>query len=201
MRKKSSASMMMMVAVAAAGGSVFVPALATPASAQSAATSGATSAAAPLKTSWGEPDLQGIWTDETTRRCSGPPNTRTRNFSPRRSAPNWTRMRSEVLGRERRAERGTERDVSGSYNNVFVSFKRTGARTSLIVDPPNGRMPPLTPEAQKLAARRAGFSSRLVAIDRDLQEQGGRPVPAENTIRRTRLDSRGSSAALQHRRA
>src|SRR6516162_9520356 len=57
------------------------------------------------------------------------------------------RARSELLGRERRAERGTERDVSGSYNNVFVSFKRTGARTSLIVDPPNGRIPPLTPEA------------------------------------------------------
>jgi hypothetical protein len=36
-----------------------------------------------------------------------------------------------VLGRERRAKR----DVSGPYNNVFVSFKRTGARTSLIVEP------------------------------------------------------------------
>jgi hypothetical protein len=61
------------------------------------------------------------------------------------------RARSELLSRERRAERGTERVVSGSYNNVFVSFKRTGARTSLIVDPLNGRIPPLTPEAQKLS--------------------------------------------------
>jgi hypothetical protein len=67
------------------------------------------------------------------------------------------RVRSEVLGRERRAERGTERDVSGSYNNVFVSFKRTGARTSLIVDPPNGRIPALTPEAQKLAGAEREF--------------------------------------------
>jgi hypothetical protein len=45
-----------------------------------------------------------------------------------------------MLARERRAERGTERDVSGSYNSVFVSVKRVGVRTSLIVDPPNGRI-------------------------------------------------------------
>ena len=72
------------------------------------------------------------------------------------------RVRSEVLGRERRAERGTERGVSGSYNNVFVSFKRTGARTSLIIDPPNGRMPPLTPEAQKRAAADREFRLALL---------------------------------------
>src|SRR5262249_59405624 len=55
-----------------------------------------------------------------------------------------------------------ERDGSGSYNNVFVSFKRTGARTSLIVDPPNGRIPPLTPEAQKLAAAEREFRLALL---------------------------------------
>ena len=66
--------------------------------------------------------------------------------------PLFGRTRSELLARERRAERGTERDVSGSYNNVFVSFKRVGTRTSLIVDPPNGRIPSLTSEAQKIVA-------------------------------------------------
>jgi hypothetical protein len=71
-------------------------------------------------------------------------------------------VRSEVLGRDRRAERGTERDVSGSYNNVFVSFKRTGSRTSLIVDPPNGRIPPLTPEAQKFAGAEREFRLALL---------------------------------------
>jgi hypothetical protein len=71
-------------------------------------------------------------------------------------------VRSDLLGRERRAERGTERDVSGSYNNVFVSFKRAGARTSLIVDPANGRLPPLTPEAQKIAAAEREFRLALL---------------------------------------
>src|SRR6201998_204350 len=104
------------------------------------------------KTPWGDPDLQGIWTDETTTPLQRPARDANKEFFTEAERAELDRVRSEVLGRERRAERGTERDVSGSYNNVFVSFKRTGARTSLIVDPPNGRIPPLTPEAQTLAS-------------------------------------------------
>ena len=57
-----------------------------------------------------------------------------------------------MLGREKRVERGTELDVAGAYNGQFVSVKRTGKRTSMIVDPANGRLQPLTPEAQNIAA-------------------------------------------------
>ena len=46
-------------------------------------------------------------------------------------------------------QRGTERDVAGAYNASFQSVKPTGRRTSLVVDPPDGRIPPLTPEAMK----------------------------------------------------
>ncbi len=41
---------------------------------------------------------------------------------------------------------------------MFMALKRTGARTSLIVDPPDGRIPPRTPEAQKIAAPIANFA-------------------------------------------
>src|SRR5437762_7016357 len=88
-----------------------------------------------LKTPWGEPDLQGIWTDETDTPLQRPAKYAGQEFFTQAQRAEIDRARSELLGRERRAERGTERDVSGSYNNVFVSFKRTGARTSLIVDP------------------------------------------------------------------
>jgi hypothetical protein len=40
--------------------------------------------------------------------------------------------------------------------------KRTGARTSRIVDPPNGRIPPLTPEAEKAAATDREFRLALL---------------------------------------
>jgi len=157
MRKRFSGSTIM-VAIAAAAGSVVISAPTTTASAQAPAASGATPAPAPsLKTAWGEPDLQGIWTDETATPLQRPARFANQEFFTEAERAELDRMRSEVLGRERRAERGTERDVSGSYNNVFVSFKRTGARTSLIVDPPNGRIPPLTPEAQKIAGAERAF--------------------------------------------
>src|ERR1700739_184199 len=114
------------------------------------------------KTPWGEPDLQGIWTDETTTPLQRPAKYADKESYTEAERAELDRVRSEVLGRERRAERGTERDVSGSYNNVFVSFKRTGARTSLIVDPPNGRIPPLTPEAQTLASAQREFRLALL---------------------------------------
>jgi hypothetical protein len=149
------------VAAAAAGAVISVPT--TMASAQAPAASGAPPAAAPsLKTSWGEPDLQGIWTDETATPLQRPARYANQEVFSEAERAELDRVRSEVLGRERRAERGTERDVSGSYNNVFVSFKRTGARTSLIVDPPNGRIPPLTPETQKIVSADREFRLALL---------------------------------------
>src|SRR5205823_1344918 len=53
---------------------------------------------------------------------------------------------------DKRGERGTERDVAGAYDSrVFLTRRHTGRRTSLIVDPPDGRIPPLTAMAQQRA--------------------------------------------------
>jgi hypothetical protein len=162
MRERFSDSTMS-VAIAVVAGSVVVLAPMTRTSAQSSAAAGTTPAASSsLKTPWGEPDLQGIWTDETATPLQRPARYANQEVFTEAERAELDRVRSEVLGRERRAERGTERDVSGSYNNVFVSFKRTGARTSLIVDPPNGRIPPLTPEAQKLAGAEREFRLALL---------------------------------------
>jgi hypothetical protein len=71
--------------------------------------------------------------------------------------------RSVLYGGERPAERGTELDVAGAYNHaVFMSNKHVGARTSLVVDPPNGRVPPLTAEARKAAAADREFRLALL---------------------------------------
>jgi hypothetical protein len=70
--------------------------------------------------------------------------------------------RSALLGRDRRVARGTELDVAGAYNAAFMSIKRTGARTSMISVPPNGRIPPLTPEAEKIAAADRDFRLALL---------------------------------------
>src|SRR5438874_2133652 len=118
--------------------------------------------AAPLKTAWGEPDLQGIWTDETDTPLQRPARYANQEFFTPEQRAEVDRARTQMLARDRRSERGTERDVAGAYNSVFLSVKRIGARTSLIVDPPNGRIPQLTPEAQKIAAAEREFRVALL---------------------------------------
>ncbi len=115
-----------------------------------------------LKTPWGEPDLQGIWTDESDTPLQRPAKYAAQEFFTAAQRAELDEARAVVLGRDRRAERGTENDVASGYNAAFWSWKRIGARTSLIADPPNGRMPPLTPEAQKMAAAEREFRLTLL---------------------------------------
>jgi len=203
--RKFSGSMIMAAMATAAGVAISAP---TTASAQAPETSGAAPAVAPLqtqlKTPWGEPDLQGIWTDETTTPLQRPAKYANQESFTEAERAELDRVRSDVLSRERRAERGTERDVSGSYNNVFVSFKRVGTRTSLIVDPPNGRIPPPTPEAAKIAAAEREFRLALLQATETCKSKsatcsGGKydptpsprraePPPRYNTVRMNRND-------------
>ena len=115
-----------------------------------------------LMTAWGEPDLQGIWTDETDTPLQRSAKYANQEFFTEAQRQELDKERASLLGRDRRVERGTELDVAGAYSAVFMSMKRTGARTSLIVDPSNGRIPPLTPEAQKRAAAEREFRLALL---------------------------------------
>ena len=101
------------------------------------------------RTPWGEPDLQGIWTDPYQT-----PLERSAQFASKEVFTDEERaaldkQRAVLPRRDQRLERGTERDVAGAYNAVFQSVRPSGKRTSLVVDPPDGRIPALTPEATK----------------------------------------------------
>src|SRR5262252_10074672 len=97
--------------------------------------------AAALKTPWGEPDLQRIWTDEFDTALQRPPKYANQEFFTPAQREELDQERAALYGEERPAERGTEFDVARAYNHaVFLSNKHVGARTSLIVDPPNGRI-------------------------------------------------------------
>ena len=115
-----------------------------------------------LKTPWGEPDLQGIWTDESDTPLQRPAKYANQEFFTEAQRAELDKERSELLGGNKREERGSESDVAGAYNGVFLSVKHTGARTSLIVDPPNGRIPAPTPQAQKIAAAEREFRLALL---------------------------------------
>jgi len=139
------------------GSTITVAIAATAVGAVMSASITATSAQA-LKTSWGEPDLQGIWTDEYDTPLQRPAKYATQEFFTETQRAELDNARAAVLGRF-----ATEREINGAYNAAtFFSTKRTGARTSKIADPPNGRVPPLTPEGQKTAAAEREFRLALL---------------------------------------
>ena len=110
---------------------------------------GEASPAAP--TSWGEPDLQGIWTTDYEIPLQRPARFANQAFLTDEERAELDQERARIIGADRRqAERGSEQDVGGAYSAaIFLSHKHMGRRTSLIIEPPDGRIPPFTPEAQQ----------------------------------------------------
>ena len=58
-------------------------------------------------------------------------------------------------GHHRRVDRPPAKGSAGSYNHFWNPRRRPSAQTSLIIDPPDGRLPPRTPEGQRRADIRA----------------------------------------------
>src|SRR5215470_10389361 len=154
MRDRFSGSM---IVVAIAAGAAVISASIDPTTAQ--APVGPVTVSLPaLTTPWGEPDLQGIWTEEFDTPFQRPPRVASQEFFTEEQRAELDKRRSALLGRL-----ATELDLAGGYNlAVFTSVKRTGARTSLVIDPPNGRIPPLTAGAQKAAAADREFRLALL---------------------------------------
>ena len=138
------------------GALVGVLALAqTPAPASKAGASkakAATKAAPSLRTPWGDPDLQGTWFvmyDVPLERSAA--NAGKEFLTDAEVAASDAR---KGLDPGRNARAAGAQDVSGAYNAVFNSILKTGKRTSMIIDPPDGKSPALV--AGNQAAGRAG---------------------------------------------
>src|SRR5712671_470177 len=177
------------IAVAAVGAAISTSV--TQISAQAPAASGAA-----LKTPWGEPDLQGIWTDEFDTPLQRPGQYANQEFFTEAQRAELDKTRSATLNRF-----ATEREINGAYNAAtFFSTKRTGARTSKVVDPPNGRLPPLIAEAQKTAAADREFRLALLQSTDTCKNKlpgcaGGRYDPTTSP-RRAETASRYNTARM-----
>ena len=137
------------------------------------------------RTPWGQPDLQGIWDFRTItplERPEGQP-----EFLTVEEAANIEQERvnrnEELLNRDARRTESTssvdqgEDGAPGFYNNFWLddgtSLDGT-RRTSLIVDPPNGRFPGLTPEGQRRADARREYLAEHPAdswLDRNTSDR------------------------------
>jgi hypothetical protein len=148
-------------------------------------TDGAAASGAPLRTPWGEPDLQGIWANDFQIPLERPAQYAGREFLTDAEVAEIDRRRAADLGRDSRAERGSAADVAGAYNAVFQSNRPTGRRTSLIVDPADGRIPPLTPRAQEAEKLEREFQLALLQSTDECRSQSRRceggiydPIPS-----------------------
>ena len=126
---------------------------------------GAASTAGPApKTQWNEPDLQGLWTYDVEVPLQRAARFGNREFFTSEEQATLDKERARILNQsDRRYSPGSEQDVGGAYNQaIYTTHKPTGRRTSLIVDPPDGRIPSLTPEAQKKRAEIRAFQLALL---------------------------------------
>jgi hypothetical protein len=112
------------------------------------------------RTPWGDPDLQGTWfvlADVPLERSAANAG---KEFLSDAEIAAADDAKSENPGRNARSANAAQ-DVSGAYNAVFNSVLKTGRRTSMIIDPPDGRIPPLVAGAQQQG--RGGRGAAAVA--------------------------------------
>ena len=120
----------------------------------------------------GQPDLQGFW-NNTTYTPLQRPNDVTREF--------FTRQEFLEMVKKAAAEEA-EQTVPGTVADVHYDFTQFGLdrsqaplaqnlRTSLIVDPADGKLPPLSEEGRKRAAARAEARKRAGAATDSVQNQ------------------------------
>jgi hypothetical protein len=116
-----------------------------------------------LETPWGEPNLEGIWTDVYETPLQRPSQYGDRQFltEEEQAASDERRAAAPNLS-SRLAPRGSEQDVNSAYSATFTSVKPTGRRTSLIVDPPDGRIPPQMPQIKQRSEELRAYGFALL---------------------------------------
>jgi hypothetical protein len=100
------------------------------------------------KMPWGEPDLQGTWFVMESVPLERSAANANKQFLTEDEVAAADKAKTVDPGRNARSANSAQ-DVNGAYNAVFNSVLKTSKRTSMIIDPPDGKIPPLTPEAQQ----------------------------------------------------
>jgi hypothetical protein len=118
----------------------------------------------------GHPSLEGIWNTATLTPFERPRELAGKEFYTPEEAAAFAKRTLEATNRDRRAAT-PEADVNQAYNEAWFERGTTlfpTRRTSIVIDPPDGRVPPLTPEARRAAAARAQLQDATPTGPEDL---------------------------------
>ena len=132
------------------------------------------------RTPWGHPDLQGSWSNATLTPLQRPADLKDKEFFTPEEATAWVRQRLAATSADANLERDKASGNIGSYNDAWTDRGNDivpTRRTSLIVEPANGRVPAFTaaaqqephPEGQEPRPEGSGFPER--APSRRLHKQ------------------------------
>ena len=107
-------------------------------------------------TTWGDPDIQGIWNNVTATSLERPATLSEKAVLTDEEAAEFSQgLANQRTEREAKSseEHAAERTGTGYATSVWfeTTDDLSGNRTSLLIDPPNGRLPPLTSLAQRVA--------------------------------------------------
>ena len=140
------------IAISASGSSLVAGQASTsPYNAKTTAGAKEQKAAKQSRTAWGDPDLQGMWTNGTVTPLERPATLAGNAFLTEAEAKTLDDAAAIVYD-HRLAD--PVADVEAAYNQVWYDRGKTvpTRRTSLVIEPQDGRIPALTPEGQKRAA-------------------------------------------------
>jgi len=122
----------------------------------------------------GHAGFEGIWNSATATPLERPRQLKDKPFFTPEEAAEWERQVAESNA-ERLPQPGAKNTGTGTYNTVYREFgSRTvrTLRTSIVTDPPDGRIPALTPAAAEIKRRRADAQKAPEsAEDTGLQDQ------------------------------
>ena len=114
------------------------------------------------RTADGQPDLQGFWTNSTYTPLERPDGVTKAIYTPEEAE---AAIKQAVQRESAQTAPGTTADVHYDFSQFALDRSQSAfarnLRTSLIVNPENGKLPPLTPEGQKRAAERAEAAKRV----------------------------------------
>ncbi|GAB1267511.1 hypothetical protein NBRC116493_07640 [Aurantivibrio infirmus] len=98
------------------------------------------------KTEYGHPDLRGVWNFSSNTPLERPSQYADKEFLTKEEV---AKIEAQIIARSEASDGADTGRGVGGYNQVWVESLAQGEnlRTSLIVDPPNGRMPKMVPGA------------------------------------------------------